>query len=118
MFRSLFLVSLLLLVPFQVSAMQISDPRAAAVYIQKQRPLVKTCLDTSRRSHNLNNIWADSACEQLLARDKKIRAAWAMLLPEGTVTGLAAIPYGLRQLTVDAYAEYKLLAERIAQLAY
>lgn len=100
-----------------LSAMQIIDARSAAVFIQKQRPLVQACLKQARRSTALAEIWSYSACEQLLTRDQQIKTAWALLLPQGSITGLIGVPYGLRQPTVDAYAEYKSLAERVAELS-
>lgn len=97
--------------------MQINDARSASVFIQKQRPLVQACLKQAQRSTVLANIWSHSACEQLLARDQQIKAAWELLLPQGSISGLIGVPYGLRQPTVDAYSEYKALAERITELA-
>jgi len=98
--------------------MEINDARSAAVFIQKQRPLVQVCLKQAQRSTALANVWSYPACAQLLARNQQIKTAWALLLPQGSVTGLIGVPYGLRQPTVDAYAEYKALAERIAQLTH
>lgn len=99
-------------------AMQLNDPRAAAVYIQKQRPLVDACLNHSQRVSHPSQLWEHAACATLLERDRPIKRAWALLLPEGSHRGLVYIPYGLRQPTIDAYAEYKKLAQRIARLSH
>ncbi len=98
------------------AAMQLSDPHSAAQFIQQQRALVQSCLHVARGNHQLDKIWSAAPCEALLARDRELQQAWALVLPGGSIQGLSALPYGLRQPTVDAYAEYKAFAERIAQL--
>ncbi|MCV6612262.1 MAG: hypothetical protein OIF55_15935 [Amphritea sp.] len=113
---SFLLVLLLSLTPLAGSAMQLQDPRSAAVFIQKQRPLVTACLEHSHSVLSTDQLWSYPACATLLERDQQIRQAWSLLLPDGSARGLVYIPYGLRQPTVDAYSEYKKLAQRIARL--
>lgn len=100
-----------------VFSMQLEDPRAAAVYILKQRPLISACRVQAQSSNDLNQIWSSPACQQLLDQDPQFTAAWQQLLPEGKIKGLAKVPYSLRKPTVETYSEYKELAERIAQLS-
>lgn len=114
--RHLFLTMLVISLPVQ--AMQLTDPRAAAVYIQKQRPLITGCLQQALRSSNLQQVWQATSCQKLLNQDQQLKTAWSWILPGGSSQGIAAIPYELRKPTVDAYAEYKRLAERISQLSY
>ncbi|WP_290701222.1 hypothetical protein [Amphritea sp.] len=98
-------------------SMQLEDPRSAAVYILKQRPLINACLIQAQKSTELNQIWSSSPCQQLLDRDQQFKAAWQQILPEGKINGLAKVPYSLRKPTVETYSEYKQLAEIIAQLS-
>ena len=102
--------------PLAHSAVQLQDPRSAAVFIQKQRPLVNACLQHSNTVLYIDQLWSYPACATLLERDRQIKQAWALLLPDDSARGLVYVPYGLRQPTVDAYAEYKKLAQRIARL--
>ena len=101
----------------QLAAMQVNDPHSAAVFIQKQRPTVKACLQVAQHNHSLTNIWTSAPCEKLMTQDTQIKKSWALLFPDGSVTGLSVLPYELRKLTVNAYSEYKEFAERIAQLS-
>ncbi|MBQ0756437.1 MAG: hypothetical protein KBT66_15855 [Amphritea sp.] len=98
-------------------SMQLDDPRSAAVYILKQRPLINACLIQAQHSTELNQIWSSSPCQQLLDQDQQFIAAWQQILPEGKINGLAKVPYSLRKPTVETYSEYKQLAEIIAQLS-
>lgn len=97
--------------------MQLEDPRSAAVYILKQRPLINDCLIQAQDSIELNQIWSNSSCQQLLDQDQQFKAAWQQILPDGKINALAQIPYSLRKPTVETYSEYKQLAEIIAQLS-
>ncbi|RTE66625.1 hypothetical protein EH243_05955 [Amphritea opalescens] len=116
-FYRLIIALTLPLVAQQALAIQLTDPRSAAVYLQQQRPLINACLQEAQANTQLPEIWASQACQQLLAQDPQLKTAWQLILPNGTTQGLAQVPYGLRQLTVDTYSEYKQLAERIAQLS-
>lgn len=116
--RASFLLFVLLgLTPVTGSAMQLQDPRSAAVYLQQQRPLVRACLAHSYTAASAAQLWSDADCSALLEQNSRLKQAWALVLPNGSVKGLLHIPYGLRQPTIDAYAEYKKLAQRIAGLA-
>ena len=116
--RSLFVaLALILAISMPAQAMQLTDPRAAAVYIQKQRPLINGCLKQAYRTKSLDQLWQTPACNQLLLQDQQLKTAWNWILPDGSSRGIAAIPYELRKPTIDAYSEYKRLAERIAQLS-
>ena len=116
--RSLFVaLALILTISLPAQAMQLTDPRAAAVYIQKQRPLINGCLKQAYRTKSLDQLWQTPACKQLLLQDQQLKTAWNWILPGGSSRGIAAIPYELRKPTIDAYSEYKRLAERIAQLS-
>lgn len=116
-FYRLIITLILPLVAQQALAIQLTDPRSAAVYLQQQRPLINACLHEAQASNHLPDIWRSQACQQLLDQDSQLKTAWQLILPNGTTKGLAQVPYGLRQLTVDTYSEYKQLAERIAQLS-
>ncbi|MDO6564565.1 hypothetical protein Q4488_14355 [Amphritea sp. 1_MG-2023] len=99
-------------------AIQVTDPRSAAVYIVKQRPLINACLSQAQASNTVADIWTNSACQQLLNHSLQLKTAWQFILPNGNTTGLAEVPSTLRQATVDSYSDYKQLAERIAQLSH
>ncbi|WP_417225196.1 hypothetical protein [Amphritea sp.] len=116
-FYRLLIILLLPLMAQQAVALQLTDPRSAAVYIIKQRPLINACLEQAYTHINLSQIWDSPPCQQLLDQDLQLKTAWHLLLPNGTTTGLAKVPYGLRKPTLDTYSEYKQLAERIAQLS-
>ncbi|WP_428035620.1 hypothetical protein [Amphritea sp.] len=110
------ILTILLVISWPAPAMQLNDPRAAAVYIIKLRPLINACLSRANASNNLNQVWESTPCQQLLGEEPQFRTAWHLLLPEGKINALAEVPYSLRQPTIDTYSEYKQLAERIAQL--
>ncbi|BBB27495.1 hypothetical protein [Amphritea japonica] len=101
----------------QALGMQLEDPRSAAVYILKQRPLINNCLEQAQQSTQLSQIWSSTPCQQLLDQDPQFKAAWQQLLPEGKKNGLAKVPYALRKPTIETYSEYKQLAEIIARLS-
>lgn len=116
-FKPLILSLLLTSAAPLVFSMQLEDPRSAAVYILKLRPLINACLTQAQNSNNLKQIWNSPPCQQLLDQNQQFKAAWQQLLPEGEIKGLAEVPYSLRKPTVETYSEYKELAERIAQLS-
>ena len=115
--RCLALPLVLICVTSQAFGMQLEDPRSAAVYILKQRPLINDCLIQAQNSTQLTQIWSSTPCQQLLDQDPQFKAAWQQLLPEGKKNGLAKVPYALRKPTMETYAEYKQLAEIIARLS-
>lgn len=103
-------------VTHQAIALQLVDPRSAAVYLLQQRPLINACLQQAKTNQNLSLIWRSPPCQRLLQQDSQLKLAWQLILPNNTTAGLAQVPYGLRQSIVDTYSEYQQLAERIAQL--
>jgi len=97
--------------------MQLDNPRAAAVYIIKLRPLISACLKQADANSTLSAVWRSPPCQQLLDEEPRFTIAWQLLLPDGKTNALAEIPEPLRQPTVDTYSEYRQLAERIARLS-
>lgn len=110
------ILTTLLLISWPASAMQLNDPRSAAVYIIKLRPLINSCLRQINASNSLAEVWSSSPCQQLLDEDPQLTTAWQLILPEGEINALAEVPYPLRKPTMDTYSEYKQLAERLARL--
>ncbi|SEQ88665.1 hypothetical protein SAMN03080615_03095 [Amphritea atlantica] len=108
--------AMLLSISGSAIAMQLTDPRSAAVYIIKLRPLINACRQQADASNNLTTLWNSSACRLLLNEEPQFTRAWQLLLPQGNINPLAEVPYSLRKTTIDTYSEYKQLAERIAQL--
>ncbi|WP_296055915.1 hypothetical protein [uncultured Amphritea sp.] len=111
------LLMTLLLISGPVTAMQLDNPRAAAVYIIKLRPLISACLKQADANSTLSAVWRSPPCQQLLDEEPRFTIAWQLLLPDGKTNALAEIPEPLRQPTVDTYSEYRQLAERIARLS-
>lgn len=116
-YRRVITAAILLTSVSGVQAMQLNDPRSAAVYIQKQRPVITGCLQQALRFSETTRIWSTPECQQLLQQDQQLKQAWGLILPDGSVAGIAGIPYELRKPTVEAYSEYMQLAERIAYLS-
>ncbi|WP_299201100.1 hypothetical protein [uncultured Amphritea sp.] len=111
------ILTTLLLIAWPLSAMQLNDPRSAAVYILKLRPLINACLNQANASSRLAEVWNSPPCQQLLDEEPQFTTAWQLILPEGEISALAEVPYPLRKPTMDTYSEYKQLAERIARLS-
>jgi len=107
----------LLLISGPVAAIQLTDPRSAAVYILKLRPLINACRKHADASSSLSAVWSSPPCQQLLDEEPRFTTAWQLLLPDGKISALAEIPAPLRKPTIDTYSEYKQLAERIARLS-
>ncbi len=111
------LLTALLLTSWSASAMQLNDPRSAAVYLIKLRPLISSCLHQANISNHLNEVWDSPPCQQLLDEEPQFTNALQLLLPGGDINALAQVPYSLRKPTMDTYSDYKQLAERIARLS-
>ncbi len=114
--KHLFPLFLCVFMSVPVQALPTAQARTAAIFILQQRPAVRACLSVAQRSARLEQIWQSAECQPLFLMDKRLKAAWDMVLPEGDIDQVNEFSNGLRTLVGAAYGEYKMLAERIEAL--